>query len=540
MSSAEVTEPPRKKRRFFTDDPPEEEALGNLPPLDPDAYPYRVPRPSSNTPILDDSANPLQTESKNGEQNSYKPESNGESSFDKQLFESFVGGTVSDETIQKLREVAGDNMERAINMYMDGTWKTQPAVSHLHPAPTGCLTATSPESLSHGRQHSSPGIAEVAKPSMSPELLQAMPEYRYIGAFGVGGWATRSGPDILKHGETVRVERTKIRPTTKTGRGGKQIQPTSAKMRTDIIVRFTNAKGEEIGRLPKDTAAWVSPLMDQKVCRFDGICVYAPERIRINDTIYLQLCCSMLRRGFEAGGFVKPENNNRTTGIFEEKETSEEKELRLRQVSLVKLFEEINLQPSTINETTAKHKRQGILQAAEIAEQYDTEKESKSKQNQDGLSSPASDEEAEEGKELEQDQLDTLYKKAQSFDFNTPCKDPPESFIMDLRKYQRQALHWMVDKEKDEKSEKPERSMHPLWEEYQWPTKDVDDKDLPMVAEQESFYINPYSGELSLDFPAQEQHCLGGILADGKSSRLPSFCKAKLTLLVRNGSWQNN
>jgi len=72
----------------------------------------------------------------------------------------------------------------------------------------------------------------------------------------------------------------------------------------------------------------------------------------------------------------------------------------------------------------------------------------------------------------------------------------------------------MLAKEKDEKNEIKEASMHPLWEEYLWPLKDVDDKDLPQVEGQESFYVNPYSGEMSLDFPHQEQHCLGGILAD--------------------------
>lgn len=56
--------------------------------------------------------------------------------------------------------------------------------------------------------------------------------------------------------------------------------------------------------------------------------------------------------------------------------------------------------------------------------------------------------------------------------------------------------------------------MHPLWEEYLWPTKDADDQPLPSVAGQERFYINPYSGELSLEFPRQEHTCLGGILAD--------------------------
>lgn len=56
--------------------------------------------------------------------------------------------------------------------------------------------------------------------------------------------------------------------------------------------------------------------------------------------------------------------------------------------------------------------------------------------------------------------------------------------------------------------------MHPLWEEYLWPTKDQDDQELPHIEGIDVFYVNPYSGELSIDFPRQEQNCLGGILAD--------------------------
>lgn len=85
---------------------------------------------------------------------------------------------------------------------------------------------------------------------------------------------------------------------------------------------------------------------------------------------------------------------------------------------------------------------------------------------------------------------------------------------MTLRPYQKQSLYWMLRKEKDLKNDVREASMHPLWEEYSWPTKDADDKDVIQVNGQPSFYVNPYSGEMSLDFPVQEQHCLGGILAD--------------------------
>jgi DNA repair protein RAD5 len=73
----------------------------------------------------------------------------------------------------------------------------------------------------------------------------------------------------------------------------------------------------------------------------------------------------------------------------------------------------------------------------------------------------------------------------------------------------------MMGKEKDKKAEN--QSMHPLWDEYTWPTKDVDEKEIPQVEGQENFYMNPYSGEISLDFPTQEQNCLGGVLADGES-----------------------
>ena len=206
-------------------------------------------------------------------------------------------------------------------------------------------------------------------------------------------------------------------------------------------------------------------------------------------------------------------DNNRTTGLYEAKETGEEKDLRIRQVALVKLFEEINLIPTKTSETSAKSKRQSLLRSAEMAEQ--DEKSRTPKKSDAAPSSPPS-EDAEDGKELEQDQLDTLYEKAQSFDFNTPSAEPANTFTMELRRYQKQALHWMMGKENDEKSDK-KASMHPLWEEYAWPTHDVDDKEVDKVDGQDHFYVNSYSGEISLDFPLQEQNCLGGILADGTS-----------------------
>lgn len=319
---------------------------------------------------------------------------------------------------------------------------------------------------------------------------------------------------MLRHNEPIGIERVKKQP--KLNKAKKVVNLKNQ----DVLVRFTNEKGEEIGRLENDSAAWIAPLMDQKVCTFEGTVVYTPDRIRTGDTVYLQLRGFLLRSAFDKRSFTKPEDN-REVSLFEEKETSDERDLRMRQIGMVKLFEQINLHPTRENETAEKHKRQGLLRAAESAETKEkkpkveagTHAKTENGTQADPTSSPPS-EDPEEGEELEQDQLDSLYKKAQSFDFNTPTLQPADTFRMDLRKYQKQALFWMVSKEKDESLDGKEDSMHPLWEEYQWPTQDAENQPLPAIEDQTMFYVNPYSGELSLEFPRQEQNCLGGILAD--------------------------
>lgn len=515
MSFPDVQQPPRKKRRFFADDPPSPEKH---------TPPHLLPHQDASASVT---SNLTSSEERlpGGQQfdsSQTNPGSHeiGEGSaegalpgFDQATFESFVGDKVEMAVFARLREVSGDNLERAINMYLDGSWSKAPSAAK--PASRSIIDAFSSKLPERSAAKLQDGTGQAHIPKEKPAALERMPEYRYVGAFGVGGWTTKSGNGMIKIGDAIKIERTKITPPMKKGRGGKAVQTTAGKMRSDVIVRFTNLKGEELGRLPKETAQWVSTLIDQKICHFEGMCFFAPEKIKVNDTVELQLRCYLLRRAFDASGFAKPQDENRTTGIFEEKETSEEKDLRLRQVALVKLFDEINMHPTTNNETMDKQKRQGILQAAEIAEQYDkNDANQKPKTTQDGDATQAEAEEPEDGKELEQDQLDSLYKKAQSFDFDTPAREPPSTFTMDLRKYQKQALHWMVSKEKDDKMENKESTMHPLWEEYKWPLKDVDDQELAEVNSQSSFYVNPYSGEMSLEFPAQEQHCLGGILAD--------------------------
>lgn len=429
--------------------------------------------------------------------------------FDTELFTTIVGEQLPASTVDKIRETSDDDIERAVNVYFDGSWKTsnangttQSALASRQQIPTQTTPFMTPPTQLPSRE---PMRNEVPVspilPAEGAPRLSYQPPSRYIGAFGVAAWATRSGMGLLKHGERIKIERARSQPLAKRGRGGRMI----TNQKVDVLTRFTNQAGQEVGRLPRDTAEWVSALIDQKICTFNGVCVFVPDRLRVNDTVYLQLWCYLRKEAFVRRMSADLADDNRSTGVFEEKESTEERNLRMRQVGLVKLFDEIGLQATTTNDMTKKHKREGLLRAAEMSEQYDkVKKESKP--------SNGSPEEGEEEAELQGDQLDTLYKKAQTFDFNMPEAKPAPAFNMDLRKYQRQALHWMLAKEKDNKVER--RSMHPLWEEYPWPIKDADDKDLPTVNGVDHFYVNPYSGELSIEFPAQEQNCLGGILAD--------------------------
>ena len=296
MSYGDIEQRPAKKRRFF----------------DPESEPEPEP-PSIPTETI---AAGTSTSARNRDSRSLT--STQVAKFDRGLIESIVG-PVPDETIAVLRDVAGGDTERAINMYLDGSWQTN---LPSRAAAQSSSTSSPPENATTPTKSSSP-----------PIILDLTPEHRYIGAFGATAWATRSGSNLVKHGDVVSIERTKMKQV-KLGKGGRPI-PLS-RQRADVIVRFTNVRGEEVGRLQKETAAWVSSLIDQKIIHFEGTCVFAPEKIRVNDTIYLQLRC-YLRKSACDGNNLKPLDDNRATGVFEEKESLEEQALRLRQVGSIEI-----------------------------------------------------------------------------------------------------------------------------------------------------------------------------------------------------------
>lgn len=297
-----------------------------------------------------------------------------------------------------------------VTRYFDGSWKDKSATFQSvlpiqsltsHPKKRKVLGSSDDEDLSH----------DLYAPSNSSRSMRGP---RFIGTFGVEGWATRSGSNLIAFNEKVNIARQKIQCfSNMKGKGrSKPHAPIASRRKTsDIVVRFTNSRGEEVGRLSQDKAVFISTLLDQNVCSFVGICIYAPEHIRTNDTIHLQLECFLLPSAFGERR-LNPSHDNRVTDLFAAQETEEEKGLRLRQIALVKIFEEVNLQPVRTNEITIKHKRTGLLQAAEVAEQYENAKSGNASSGTHDQESGGDDTGDNEGKELEQDHLDALYRES--------------------------------------------------------------------------------------------------------------------------------
>lgn len=359
MNFAGSGEPPAKKRRFFADSDTDSDTHGsesrNQHSRVETSISSRPPKPSAHEP-----SRPLASTSATTA--TTIAGSDALVTFDQDAFQNLVGDTVSPDILAIIRSKCGDSLERAVNMYFDGTWKNyQVHKKHSHPL----MTSTSRHSLT-----SSPSASTASPdPTKSPPKIEShaharstqdQPDARYIGAFGAEGWATRSGTNLVKHGDIVKIERQKTQQTPLRMR-------LAASGKSDVIVRFTDSKGTEIGRLAKDAANWISSLIDQNVCKFEGTCVYAPERLRTNDTIFLQLHCFLKMSVFRASG-VELSDNNRSTGLFEEKESAEERNLRLRQVGVVRLFQELNLAPTKSNTASAHSARQRLLEAAELAE----------------------------------------------------------------------------------------------------------------------------------------------------------------------------
>lgn len=377
--------------------------------------------------------------------------------------------------LDRLGKASAYNAQTAINIYYDGSYAQ--IVQSLAPK----------------------------RPAKPAACLRKAPSWteRYIGSFGAEGWLTSAALGVrVEAGMEVFISR-----------------PTSATTnKINTVVRFATREGRELGRFPKDVATHMGVLMDAGIMSFRSHVIFAPSRVRTGENVVLQVR-SYLRRGAvdATKTHASSDDLSPARGVFDTtRETQEEQRLRVQRLAILTLFKRMGLQPDV--PCAASKGENDMTDVLHMAER-------------DLHSFPGSEEgqEGEEGDgdhegEVERDQLRALYSRVQKHDVSAPGLPAPSTMTLALRRYQEQALHWLVAREQlDARTEG--RMMHPLWESYKFVPEDGEVRNdsnkldgrsshTSHEANPTEFYLNPYSGELKLDFPDGNKAMRGGILAD--------------------------
>lgn len=384
-----------------------------------------------------------------------------------------------------------------------------------------------------------PKKRRTSPPSALPHTFQPT----YVGDILVpNAWSNVSGKGYVKLGESIQIKRDEqtdsklVRSKLATAQGKKgdkmkQMSLTamlksksSKKAKTDSIVRLFNSRGFEFGRLPTDVSWWASKLLDLGGCillclymiyscwlsgivEFRGTMTDCPEKLTTGATLIVALHAYMLASAFTPPAVSQAED--KPVMFNEGLETVDEKKLRERKESVLKLFDVVGLKPQAGASTNGRRADERLHD--EAREQLAKIKSKKMIE----IVGDGEEIEVDDAEDLTKNEIDAIYKRAQHNDHTMGTMEPSDTFTLTLRSYQKQALLWMHSLESGKMDARESTSMHPLWSQYFFPQKlDIDGELIDLTTDEKPFYMNPYSGEMSLDFPKAERKCRGGILAD--------------------------
>ncbi|KAI7887816.1 P-loop containing nucleoside triphosphate hydrolase protein [Mucor mucedo] len=321
---------------------------------------------------------------------------------------------------------------------------------------------------------------QTSKNTSKPKLEKPKGEIKYyIGDLVITGWSLLKGPSPVKEGSVISIMRDKVNNYS------------------NKIVRFGSG-GKELGRLPKEVADYIAALIDFNLCKFEGTLVWCPPQLKIGEDMIILLKCYMLPAAMHTNTFMSSVIPKAKRGF---NNRSVEEPSTLRKIALLQIFKSLGLRPARSSiqrmnvgsDDTWDLLLQNVETKAEEPEEDET-----------------NEFDEEEKKEVSDDTLDHIYEKAQVFDSHIQPMEQPDTMALELKEYQKRALAWMTAKESTDAYDDGDidmRAIHPLWEEYEFPAECEGDNRF--------FYFNPYSGELSLEFPEASSQEKGGILADG-------------------------
>ncbi|XP_062219182.1 DNA repair protein RAD5A isoform X1 [Phragmites australis] len=393
-------------------------------------------------------------------------------------------GTPEMDIIRALH-MAGDDPTKAINILLDFLQKPPPSPSPSPSPPPAKPAKTLTESTppSSVPTHPKP-TAEKPKPAPAPATTNGGGEHWWlVGSAEMAGLATCKGRRIAP-GDAVTFSFPNATAAAAAAGKSRPGRPGLASCSSGIM-RFSTPNHGEVGRIPNEWARCLLPLLKENKIKVQGSCKSAPEALSIMDAVLLSVCVYI------------------NSSMFHDQKQSTPKAARVAPEDstfhpLPALFKLIGLAPFKKAAFTPEdlYSRKRPIETKSSIGVPATKLTSEKLRLSSGGNEDDQDEET-----VSDSDLDDLIGITDSSALEE--RAPPDSLQCDLRSYQKQALHWMLQLEKGSSYQDAATTLHPCWEAY----KLEDKRELVL-------YLNVFSGDATTEFPSTLQLGRGGILAD--------------------------
>ncbi|KAF1886837.1 hypothetical protein Lal_00046075 [Lupinus albus] len=383
---------------------------------------------------------------------------------------SIVGSEFTDMDIIRALHMAKNDVTAAINIIFDTHTPTtttpkfkpnnnQERVEHTEISPL--KSTTSSKQNDNTKRH-----------------IEISDNWWFVGYGEMMGLSTCKGRSV-KYGDPVSFNfpiKTTLSVSTPTGKGFGRSRHAAASC--SEIVRFSTQQSGEIGRIPNEWARCLLPLVRDNKVKIEGNCKFAPNVLGIMDTIVLSVSVFINRSLFGQHHQVslKDATNSTDESVFH---------------PLPILFRLLGLNPFKKAELTPSDFYSNKRPFDQKVTLRNTKPEHPSRNNNENDNEDSIS-------EIEFDNIVGVGSNSELEEM-----DPPGNLLCELRPYQKQALHWMIQLEKGRPTDETTETLHPCWEAYRL----ADKREL-------TIYLNAFSGDATIKFPSTLEMAKGGILAD--------------------------
>lgn len=413
---------------------------------------------------------------------------------------SIVGSEYSDMDIIRALHLAKNDATAAINIIFDTPNFKSKELPAIPKTPRVSRAAASNSSKRNGFENQNSTVREANATDCSvsdsgegfveEEVVSRESslgdEWWFVGCSEVSGLSTSKGRRVKPGDEVVFTFPLKSSSSRSPSPGkvfGKGRQHAAGAC--SEIVRFSTKESGEIGRIPNEWARCLLPLVRDKKVKVEGCCKSAPDVLGIMDTILLSISVylnsSMFRKHHQTS--LKAASNATEESVVH---------------PLPNLFRLLGLIPSKKAEFTPSD----LYTRKRPLNPEDSSGLRASLLHVNNSMNPSRNENEGENEESISDaDLDNIVGVGNCSELEE--MDPPGTLQCELRPYQKQALHWMIQLEKGQCLDEAATTLHPCWEAYRL----ADKRELVV-------YLNAFSGDATTEFPSTLQMARGGILAD--------------------------